>query len=166
MCIVVVILHVLHNRLLVNIRMYLRERSVIWSLLGIWGPFNLLICKLGRGDGKGSFHGLEELCQEKLCAWKTIVKVLIVGTLYVYTALRLSGFSDTVYLSEEWHRHRELSNDCIFLGQLLVAYALQIPILLGFRFLFFICIQIFCCGCACINTVATEKIDSKKADPF
>ena len=120
---VAVILHVLHNRLLVNIRMYLRERSVFWSLVGVWSPFNLLICKLGRGDGKGSCHGLEELCQERLCSWKTIVKVLVCGTLYIYTALRLFGFSMTVSLSKEWHRHDELSTDCQILGQLLVAYS-------------------------------------------
>ena len=72
---VMIWLHILHNHLLVNIRLEAYKKSQ--KLFLIWYGINMLICKFGgRGRPAGTCRGIETMCSDRFCSKNAFIKYM------------------------------------------------------------------------------------------
>lgn len=156
-CIAIAWFHFFHHNLLVNLRVSCYSN---YGCTVCWKPINFLICKLGYGD---QLLGCQYCWRDQCFKPVTVIKTLVLAAYFGYVVYLLEQVNESMLAGEKQFDEAPLKIQVLQLT--LVAFAGQHALFIFGRIALFLFIQIFCCGCPCIDGNATELANNEE-DPF
>ena len=146
--------HLLHLNVLTNIRLKLATVAPCFCFC-FWRPVNWLICKFEKFEG-----ACRKICVDQCFKVHTVAKWIPYYIVFFLFRKRLIEYIEIIELYDtnlNWQKLALMKISVENVKWYLLVFVLHHWIFIGCRIALFLFIQIFCCGCQCIEDEANER---------